>query len=50
MDFEDIADQDAFMRAKRVGVLGGGLLDHFVDRIAQALTIARTPDQPQKIA
>jgi hypothetical protein len=32
------------MRAERVGTFGGGLLDHLVDRIAQALTVARTPD------
>src|SRR6516164_10365058 len=50
VDFENVADQDALMRAERVGTFGGGLLDHFDDRIAQALTVARTPDQPQEVA
>ena len=48
--FENVANQDALMRAQRVGTFGGGLLDHLVDRIAQALTVARTPDQPQEVA
>jgi hypothetical protein len=50
VDFENVADQDALMRAERMGTFSGGLLDHFVDRIAQALTVARTPDQPQEVA
>jgi hypothetical protein len=50
VDFEYVADQDALMRAERMGTFGGRLLDHFVDCIAQALTVARTPDQPQEVA
>ena len=50
VDFENVADQDALMRAERVGTFGGGLLDHFVDSTAQALTVTRTPDQPQEVA
>jgi hypothetical protein len=50
VDFENVANKDALMRAERVGTFSGGLLDHFVDRIAQALTVARAPDQPQEVA
>ena len=50
VDFEDVADEDALMRAERVRILGGWLLDHLVDRLAKALAVAGTSDQPEEIA
>ena len=47
---ENIADQHPLMAAQRVGVVGGRLLDHLVDRFAQALAVARPPDQPKQVA
>ena len=46
VNFENISDQDALLRAERMGAVGVGLLDHFVDCFSQALTFARTPDEP----
>ncbi len=50
MDFENVADQHAFLRAERVGAVRRRLLDHFVNGFAQTFAIARTPDQPQEVA
>src|SRR5271163_1686851 len=49
VNFENIADEDAFMRAQRVRAVDERLLDHFVDGLAQALAVARTPDQPKEV-
>jgi hypothetical protein len=50
VDFENVPDQDALMRAERVRILGGWLLDHLVDRLAKTLAVAGTPDQPEEVA
>src|SRR5215472_6758163 len=50
VDLEYVADEDALVRTERVGALGRRFLDHFVDRLAQALAVARPSDQPKKVA
>ena len=50
VDFKDITDQQPFVAAQRMGVVGGGLLDHFIDGFAQALAVSWAADQPEKVA
>src|SRR6516164_5445127 len=50
VDLEYVADEDTLVRTERVGAFGRGFLDHFVDRLAQALAVARPSDQPDKVA
>ena len=50
VDLQDVADQEPLLRAERVAVVERRLLDHRVDRLAQALAVARPADQPQQVA
>src|SRR6516162_1917255 len=50
MDFEDIANQQPLMATQRVSIVGVRFLDHLIDGFAQALAVARAPDQAEKVA
>src|SRR6516165_9283650 len=50
VNLQNIADEDALMRAQQMRTFRGRFLDHFIDGLAQAIAIAWAPDQAQKAA
>src|SRR6516165_9705823 len=50
VNLQNIADEDALMRAQQMRTSRGRFLDHFIDGLAQAIAITWTPDQAQKTA